>query len=67
MSAFEDLAHRINNLLGTIEIQAEVAGAEGTLEAHQKALEFITTSAQETRRELGELKRARAAERDQSS
>jgi hypothetical protein len=37
---FEELVHRVNNLLGTIEIQAEVAQATGTadacLDAHRR-------------------------------
>ena len=36
---FEELVHRVNNLLGTIEIQAEVAQATGTAEACLDALQ----------------------------
>lgn len=66
MSAFEDLVHRVNNLLGTIEIQAGVARADDTVEAHRQALGFITASAAKTRHELRDLIAARATERDQS-
>lgn len=59
-TAFEDLLHRVNNLLGTIEIQAEVAAAEGTVEAHRSALELIVDSARRTAAELAQL-RARQA------
>lgn len=55
-TAFEDLVHRVNNLLGTIEIQADVAAAEGTLDAHRSALELILQSARRTAGELAELR-----------
>jgi hypothetical protein len=52
---FEDLVHRINNLLGTIEIQAEVARIDGTLEGHEEALRTIVASAQKTHEEVRAL------------
>jgi hypothetical protein len=53
--------HRVNNLLGTIEIQAEVAGADGGLAAHTTALRLIVESARRTR---DEMQRLRGAERE---
>lgn len=55
MDRFEQLVHRVNNLLGTIEIQAEVAHADGSLAAHAEALRFIVESAAQTRAELTQL------------
>lgn len=55
MDRFAELVHRVNNLLGTIDIQVEVARAEGTLAAHEQALRFIADSAAKTRAELREL------------
>lgn len=54
---FFDLLHRVNNLLGTIEIQRAVAEASGTLEAHREALRLIGESAARAAAELPELKR----------
>ena len=59
MSAFEELVHRVNNLLGTIEIQAELARSDDSLDAHRTALRYITESAEKTRRELRALLAAR--------
>lgn len=57
-----DLLHQVNNLLGTIEIQAEVARTVDTLEAAQAALRHIVESARRTdeqvRRLRAELERA---------
>jgi hypothetical protein len=44
----DELVHRINNLLGTIQIQVEVARAAGTLEACREALRLIAESAAST-------------------
>lgn len=55
-SPFDDLAHRVNNLLGTIEIQAEVAKLDGSLDAHREALRHIVESAARTREELRRLR-----------
>ncbi len=63
-SPFEDLVHRVNNLLGTIEIQAEVAKAEGTLAAHAAALAMIADSARRTQAELRGLRQAHARDHD---
>lgn len=57
-SPFEELAHRINNLLGTIEVQAEVARTMGTLEAHANALRLIVESAGRTRTDVQRLRSA---------
>lgn len=51
-SAVEDILHRVNNLLGTIEIQSEVARAVGTPEAMIQALDLIVDSARRTKDEL---------------
>ncbi len=59
-TAFEDLVHRVNNLLGTIEVQIEVANAEGSLDAYRSALALIQASARRTATEVAEL-RARQA------
>ena len=59
-SPFEDLVHRVNNLLGTIEIQAEVA-RDGGLPEHRDALRLIVESARRTQAELRELQAARRA------
>jgi len=53
---FDELVHRVNNLLGTIEVQGEVAKLEGTLPAHQEALRHITESARRTRDEIQRLR-----------
>ncbi|MCA8950768.1 MAG: hypothetical protein KDE27_14795 [Planctomycetes bacterium] len=55
MDRFAELVHRVNNLLGTIEIQVEVARAEGTLAAQEQALRLIGDSATRTRAEIRAL------------
>ena len=55
-TAFDQLVHRVNNLLGTIEIQAEVARGEGTLAAHEEALARILESAGRTAAEIQRLR-----------
>lgn len=57
-SPFDELAHRVNNLLGTIEIQSELARADGSLAAHREALQHIGESALRTREELVRLRAA---------
>ena len=47
--ANEEVIHSVNNLLGTIEIQSEVARSIGTVESMTQALEFIVRSARRTR------------------
>jgi len=66
-SPFEDLVHRVNNLLATIEIQVEVAKAEGTLAAHAAALATIADSARRTQDELRSLRQAHARAHDAGS
>jgi len=55
-NAFDELVHRVNNLLGTIEIQAELARSDGTLGAHAEALVRIVESAQRTAAEIRRLR-----------
>lgn len=62
-SPFDELAHRVNNLLGTVELQVEVARADGTLAAHATALTHILESA---RRVRDDLQRLRAAGRERA-
>lgn len=54
-SPFDELVHRVNNLLGTIELQGEVARLDGTLEAHAEAMRLIVESARRTLAEMREL------------
>lgn len=51
-ACFDELVHRVNNLLGTIQVQAEVARALGDLPAHQEALRLIEASAERTKAEV---------------
>jgi hypothetical protein len=51
-AAIDDLLHRLNNLLGAIAMQGEVAAAVGTLEAHQQALRIISESAERMHEEV---------------
>ncbi len=60
-TAFDELVHRVNNLLGTIEIQAELARSDGTLAAHAEALVRIVESATRTAAEIRRLRGERAA------
>jgi len=50
--ALQDLLHRVNNLLGTIMTQVEVARIAGTADACQQALRSIADSAQRTQAEV---------------
>lgn len=59
---FDELVHRVNNLLGTIELQADIARDDGTLARHVEALAHITASAAKTRDEIARL-RAGGADR----
>lgn len=52
----EDVLHRVNNLLGTIEIQSEVARTIGTQDALIEAIDHIVESARRTRAELEDLR-----------
>lgn len=60
---FDELVHRLNNLLGTIEIQAELATSDGSLPAHQQALALIVESARKTQDDVRRL-RGQQAGRD---
>ena len=51
-SRVEEIVHRVNNLLGTIEIQAEVASGLGTREAYADAMALIVGSARRTRADM---------------
>lgn len=53
---FEDLVHSVNNLLGTVEVQCEVARGEATLAACQEALGLILESARRTQAEVRRLR-----------
>ena len=44
--------HRVNNLLGTIEIQAEVARSVASPAAYEDAIAMIVESARRTRAEM---------------
>ena len=51
----DEILHRVRNLLGTIEVQAEVVRDAGTVEAHAEALRLIVESARRTRADLQRL------------
>ena len=57
-TAFDELVHRVNNLLGTIEIQAELARNDATLSAHVDAMAHIVESARRTREDVARLRAA---------
>jgi hypothetical protein len=57
-SPFDELVHRINNLLGTIEVQCEVARSAGALAAHEEALRLILESARRTHADVQRLRAA---------
>lgn len=48
----DDLLHRVNNLLGTIEMQVAAANAVDTKPALQEALRLIAASAARTAAEV---------------
>ena len=56
-SPIEDLLHRLNNLLGTIQLQGDVARTLGTHAACQEALRLIAESAARTQQELQRFRR----------
>ena len=62
---FDELVHRVNNLLGTIEVQAELARSDGSLPAHTAALQQIVDSARRTQDDVKRLRTAAA--RDQAT
>lgn len=51
-SELEQVVHQVNNLLATIEIQAEVAKVVGTAEAMADALRLIVEAARRTQQAL---------------
>jgi len=55
-SALDDLLHRVNNLLGTIAMQCEVARTLDTHEACRQALQLIQESAQRTAEQVREFR-----------
>ena len=55
-SRFDELAHQVNNLLATIEIQGEVARTIGSEQAFRDALEMIRSSADRTREHVERLR-----------
>lgn len=55
-SALDDLLHRINNLLGTIAMQYEVARTLDTHEACRQALRLIQESAQRTAEQVRDFR-----------
>lgn len=55
---FDELVHRVNNLLGTIEIQAEVAKALGDVAAYADAMQKIVDSARRTQDDVRRLREA---------
>ena len=57
-SRFDELAHQVNNLLATIEIQAEVARSVASQQACEDALRLIADSAQRTREHVERLRGA---------
>ena len=54
-SQLDEVVHRVNNLLGTIEIQAEVARGDGSAAAYAAAMQLIVDSAKRTQSELARL------------
>lgn len=53
---FDQLVHRVNNLLGTIELQAEFARSAGTLAAYAEALDRIAAAAARTQEDVRRLR-----------
>jgi hypothetical protein len=53
---FDDLVHRVNNLLGTIEMQAEVARGDGSLAAYAEAMATIVEAARRTAADVRRLR-----------
>lgn len=61
-SPLEDLLHRVNNLLGTIQLQVEVARTVDTAEAMRAALAAIAESAARTHAEVQRIRGRGAGE-----
>jgi hypothetical protein len=57
----DDLLHRVNNLLGTIQVQVAAAAAVGTKDASDKALQLIAAAAERTHEEVQRFRRAGGA------
>ncbi|MBK8099283.1 MAG: hypothetical protein IPK26_19410 [Planctomycetes bacterium] len=57
----DDLLHRVNNLLATIQLQAEVARMDGGLPSATLALRLIAEAAERT---LAEVQRFRTGRGD---
>ena len=53
---FDDLVHRVNNLLGTIEIQAELAQGSEAVADWRAAMASIVASARTTADEVRRLR-----------
>lgn len=62
----DHILHRVNNLLGTIEIQSEVARTIGTTDALAEAMDHIVESARKTRADLDEIRANRGDESGQA-
>lgn len=54
----EDLLHRVNNLLGTIQMQVAAARAVGTAAAMTDALRLIQEAANRTAEEVQRFRRS---------
>ena len=57
----DDLLHRVNNLLGTIQVQVAAAKAVGTAEALEQALRLIAAAADRTHGEVQRFRRGGSA------
>ena len=62
-ASVEELLHRVNNLLGTIQTQAEVARALGTHAACVQALQLIAESAARTDETVRRFRAAKGLKR----
>jgi hypothetical protein len=57
----DDLLHRVNNLLGTIQVQVAAAAAVATKEASDQALRLIAAAAERTHQEVQRFRRSGGA------
>lgn len=55
----DDLLHRVNNLLATIQLQAEVARLDGGLPAAATALRLIAEAGERTKAEVQRFRTGR--------
>jgi hypothetical protein len=60
-SQLEEILHRMNNLFGAIEIQAEVARGDGSADALVQALDTIVEASRRAQRDLTALVRGGSA------